>query len=55
MGKSLCELKKSLKQDFGTFVSLVNDPTHVCRKCGRVANSKKLVCKPVKLKAASRN
>lgn len=53
MSKSLCELKKTLKQDFGTYISLVDNPTHVCRKCGRVANSKKLLCKPVKLKQTS--
>lgn len=55
MAKSLCELKKTLKTDFGTFVSLVNNPTHVCKKCGRVANSKKLLCKPTKLKAVNEN
>ena len=52
MAKSLCELKKTLKSDFNSFIALVNDPTHVCKKCGRVANSKKLLCKPVKLNAA---
>ena len=55
MAKSLCELKKTLKTDFGTFVSLVTNPTHVCKKCGRVANSKKLLCKPTKLKAVNEN
>ena len=53
MAKPLCELKKTLKQDFGTFVSLIENPTHVCRKCGRSANSKKVLCKPVKLKSGA--
>lgn len=52
MSKTLCELKKTLKTDFDAFVQLVNNPTHVCHKCGRTANSKKLVCKPIKLKPA---
>ena len=52
MSKTLCELKKTLKRDFESFLSLVDKPTHACRKCGRLANSKKLLCKPVKLKPA---
>lgn len=55
MAKSLCELKKTLKKDFDVYVSLVNDPTHVCQKCGRVANHKKLLCKPTKLKLVSQS
>lgn len=50
MSKTLCELKSTLKADFETFMLLVDNPTHVCRKCGRTANGKKLVCKPIKLK-----
>lgn len=49
MSKPLCELKKYLKRDLKTIVKLVRDPTHICEKCGRVANSKTLLCKPVKL------
>ena len=55
MTKPLCELKKSLKRDFDGYLQLVNNPTHVCRKCGRSANSKKLLCKPVSLKASDKN
>ena len=55
MGKSLCDLKKNLKKDFASYVALVNAPTHICKKCGRVANSKKLLCKPTKLAIVSRD
>ncbi len=49
MSKTLCDLKKTLKRDLSAYVKLVREPTHVCRKCGRVANSKNLLCKPTKL------
>ena len=51
MSKSLCDLKKQLKADLSQYVKLVDQPTHVCTKCGRVANSKKLLCKPLKIVA----
>lgn len=50
MAKTLCEMKKLLKNDFDLFAQYVHDPTHVCRKCGRVANEKRKLCKPQKLK-----
>ena len=49
MGKHLCDLKKSLKTELALFASLVDGPTHICRKCGRVANNKKWLCKPISL------
>lgn len=49
MARTLCELKKLLKADFKTYKKFVCDPTHVCTKCGRTANRKKLVCKPESL------
>jgi ribosomal protein S9 len=49
VSKPLCELKKSLKADIKAYMLLVRDPTHLCRKCGRVANDKRLLCKPMKL------
>lgn len=53
MAKELCKLKKSiLKEDIESWMELVNDPTHVCKKCGRAANSKKLLCSPVKIRGA---
>ena len=49
MTKTLCELKKELKNDPKSFAIYVKDATHVCKKCGRAANDKKRLCKPVKL------
>jgi hypothetical protein len=49
MARTLCELKKLLKSDFKTYSKFVCDPRHVCTKCGRTANEKKLVCKPERL------
>lgn len=51
MAKELCKLKKSLKGEPETYMLLVNQPTHLCRKCGRVANSKKQLCDPLRLTA----
>lgn len=50
MSKELCKLKKLVKKDFNTYIGLVNSPKVVCKKCGRAANSKKLVCDPAKIK-----
>ena len=50
MAKTLCELKKLLKSDFTAYKKLVSDATHVCTKCGRTANDKKLLCNPERLK-----
>ena len=49
MAKPLCELKKSLKADAKAYTLLIRHPTHLCRKCGRAANDKRLLCKPMKL------
>lgn len=49
MAKELCKRKKSLKSDVRSYTLLVNQPTHVCKKCGRAANSKKLVCSPARI------
>jgi hypothetical protein len=51
MSRTLCDLKKLLKSDFEAYKSYVCDPSHVCRKCGRVANDKQRLCKPERLKA----
>lgn len=50
MSKSLCKLKKALKTNLDDYMLLVNQPTHVCAKCGRAANRKKLLCDPVKIR-----
>lgn len=44
--KKLCDIKKS---DFDKhkkeIIKLIKTPTHICKKCLRVANSKKHLCK----------
>lgn len=54
MPAKLCEMKKLLKADFESFTGLVVDPTHLCKRCGRVSNEKKRLCKPQKIKAIAR-
>jgi hypothetical protein len=49
MSKTLCELKKDLKQDFDSYVMLVCRPRFVCKDCGRAANRKKYLCHPKKI------
>jgi len=49
MAKTLCKLKKTLHDDWPEYRKLVGKPKVVCRSCGRLANKKKLVCKPEKL------
>ena len=50
MPKPLCEMKQLLKSDFSSYKQLVCNASHLCKKCGRTANNKKLLCKPEKLK-----
>ena len=51
MSKKMCKLVsdefhiKKTKQ----FTKLVDEPSFVCKKCGRVANKKTHLCKPVSL------
>ena len=49
MPKTMCDLKKQLKSDMAAYQLLVIHGTHVCTKCGRVANDKKRLCKAEKL------
>ena len=50
MSKTLCEMKKLLKADFQLYRQFVREASHVCTKCGRAANDKKLLCRPERLK-----
>ncbi len=48
--KKMCKLKKKLKDDtirYEAFAAMVCEPAYFCRKCGRVAQHKKQLCKPV--------
>ena len=51
MGKELCKIQgKLMACDMDSYIQLVDNPKHVCKKCGRVANKKKLLCKPKRIK-----
>ena len=49
--KALCKLVKDgvLDEALDAFRKLVQHPTHICTKCGRVSNEKDRLCKPDKL------
>lgn len=46
---TLCKLVKKdhLEKHFAEYEELVVNPEYICRKCGRAANDKKSLCKPV--------
>ncbi|WP_156943640.1 hypothetical protein [Alkaliphilus transvaalensis] len=48
MAKKLCKLVKKdlIKESFSEYVKLVNEPTHICKSCGRAVNHEKNVCNP---------
>lgn len=49
--KKLCKRVKNdvLAEDLKEYKKRVVSPTHLCTKCGRVSNDKKLLCEPEKL------
>lgn len=50
MAKTLCDWsKKDLDRHAVQLLVLVRDPKFYCRKCARVANTSKVLCKPRKL------
>ena len=49
--KRICKWKEDdISDNFDKFVSMVKNPKFVCKKCGRVADKKKRLHKPVALK-----
>lgn len=47
MSKSLCDWSKhDIERDVDILRGLTIQPTHHCRKCARVANTPKVLCKP---------
>jgi hypothetical protein len=49
--KRMCKWKEDdISQKFDTFITIVSNPKFVCKKCGRVADKKKRLHKPVPLK-----
>lgn len=50
--KRMCKWKPdAIVKDLTVFKGLVDAPKYVCKKCGRVANKKKSLHKPVALKS----
>jgi hypothetical protein len=46
MAKTICDWsKKDLEKHPEKLWELTREPTFYCRKCGRVANSRKVLCK----------
>ena len=51
INKVLCKLEKAEIRAMSAEICIqVSDPKFCCRKCVRVSSSKKLLCKPQKLK-----
>ncbi|WP_169737858.1 hypothetical protein [Enterovibrio calviensis] len=51
MAKTLCDWKsKDIEKEVLELAKLVKAPEYACRKCARVANTKKVLCKPIPLK-----
>ena len=49
--KRLCKWEEDdISKKFDKFITIVSDPKFVCKKCGRVADKKKWLHKPVPLK-----
>ena len=49
--KRLCKWKEDdLTENLGEFMEIVRDPKFLCKKCGRVADDKKRLHKPIPIK-----
>jgi hypothetical protein len=49
--KELCKLKKNeLAINFKKIIEITSKPEYICTKCARVANEKKYLCEPTKMK-----
>jgi hypothetical protein len=48
--KMLCRMSRDeIEAHLDELTELVSPARHICKKCARVANKKKVLCKPVKL------
>lgn len=48
--KKMCKWGKGdIEKRFKKFKEIVGEPSHACANCGRVANKKKMLCKPIDL------
>tara|TARA_B100000676_G_C18092015_1_gene860939 strand:+ start:8097 stop:8267 length:171 start_codon:yes stop_codon:yes gene_type:complete len=53
MSNTLCKSKKKKnrkKRNAQSGKVTLKDATHVCRKCGRISDSKKKLCKAIKIR-----
>ncbi len=52
MSKKLCKLVKDeyLNDHLSEYIAIVKEPKYICKKCGRVANNDKQLCKSKKIK-----
>jgi hypothetical protein len=50
-GKKLCKWKEDhLTEKLDDFMDIIRQPKFLCKKCGRVADSKKWLHKPILIK-----
>jgi len=50
--KTLCSLgRDEIKENMAKITEIVSHPKFICRKCARVSQKKKHLCKPVKIKS----
>ena len=47
--KTMCDYSKKLPENVQFFIDEAKDAAFVCGKCGRVARTKEMVCKPKKI------
>jgi len=47
--KTLCDYSKKLPENLQLFIDQARVAAFVCGKCGRVAGTKEMVCKPKKI------
>jgi hypothetical protein len=48
--EKMCEWeKKDIAENLADLIAIVRKPRYVCKDCGRVAASKKLLCKAYKI------
>jgi 3-methyladenine DNA glycosylase/8-oxoguanine DNA glycosylase len=49
--KRMCKWKEDdISEKFDKYLNIVRNPKFVCKKCGRVADKKKLLHKPASIK-----
>ena len=55
MGKTICDWsKKDIQKNAEKLLALTTDASFFCKKCGRVANSKKVLCNAVSFPEVSK-